>query len=140
MSQGHPQHLVHSHAHEGEIPGTVDLRAVEGDDTGYGQALFPVPADDPNDPLQVIPPHHFTRNTQSDMFPVVHPEEDSHSHRMLAIFLYFECGLAGPIRIYRNILERIQHNTHSGLWPRLISQPLVRSDKPNTCAGILEVR
>jgi hypothetical protein len=24
----------------------------EGDDTGYGQALFPVPADDPNDPLQ----------------------------------------------------------------------------------------
>lgn len=27
----------------------------EGDDTGYGQALFPVPADDPNDPLQVSP-------------------------------------------------------------------------------------
>ena len=24
----------------------------EGDDTAYGQALFPVPADDPNDPLQ----------------------------------------------------------------------------------------
>ncbi|KAF2223695.1 major facilitator superfamily domain-containing protein [Elsinoe ampelina] len=45
-------HLVHSHAHEGDLPGTVDLRAVEGDDTGYGQALWPVPADDPNDPLQ----------------------------------------------------------------------------------------
>ncbi|KAI2624607.1 putative MFS transporter [Hypomontagnella submonticulosa] len=45
-------HLLHSHAHE-EIPGTVDLRAAEGDDTGYGgQALFPVPAEDPNDPLQ----------------------------------------------------------------------------------------
>lgn len=28
------------------------MRAVEGDDTGYGQALYPVPADDPNDPLQ----------------------------------------------------------------------------------------
>jgi hypothetical protein len=42
-----------SHAHEGELPGTVDLNAAEGDDTGYGQALFPVPADDPNDPLQV---------------------------------------------------------------------------------------
>ena len=27
----------------------------EGDDTGYGQALYPVPADDPNDPLQVCP-------------------------------------------------------------------------------------
>jgi hypothetical protein len=26
--------------------------STEGDDTGYGQALFPVPADDPNDPLQ----------------------------------------------------------------------------------------
>ncbi|KAK5110917.1 hypothetical protein LTR62_005455 [Meristemomyces frigidus] len=45
-------HLAHSHAKESEIPGTVDLRAVEGDDTAYGQALFPVPAEDPNDPLQ----------------------------------------------------------------------------------------
>ena len=60
-----------SHAHEEAIPGTVNLLAqgmlfsspkastsssltlaTEGDDTGYGQALFPVPADDPNDPLQ----------------------------------------------------------------------------------------
>ncbi|KAF4627882.1 hypothetical protein G7Y89_g10268 [Cudoniella acicularis] len=41
-----------SHAHEEDIPGTVNLQAVEGDDTAYGQALFPVPADDPNDPLQ----------------------------------------------------------------------------------------
>ncbi|KAK8068322.1 MFS transporter [Apiospora saccharicola] len=48
----HGRHLVHSHAHEGAIPGTVDLRAAEGDDTAYGQALFPVPAEDPNDPLQ----------------------------------------------------------------------------------------
>lgn len=45
--------LVNSHAHEGDIPGTVDLSAAEGDDTGYGQALYPVPAQDPNDPLQV---------------------------------------------------------------------------------------
>ncbi|OKP15099.1 hypothetical protein PENSUB_2247 [Penicillium subrubescens] len=45
-------HLVQSHAHEGEIPGTVDLSAAEGDDTAYGQALYPVPAEDPNDPLQ----------------------------------------------------------------------------------------
>ncbi|KIX04625.1 uncharacterized protein Z518_05495 [Rhinocladiella mackenziei CBS 650.93] len=45
-------HLKHSHAHEEAIPGTVNLQAQEGDDTGYGQALFPVPADDPNDPLQ----------------------------------------------------------------------------------------
>lgn len=45
-------HLAHSHAHEGDIPGTVDLRAAEGDDTAYGQALYPVPAEDPNDPLQ----------------------------------------------------------------------------------------
>ncbi|KAI1616620.1 serine/threonine kinase 16 [Exophiala viscosa] len=47
-----PAHLKHSHAHEEAIPGTVNLNAAEGDDTGYGQALFPVPADDPNDPLQ----------------------------------------------------------------------------------------
>ncbi|KAJ6031026.1 hypothetical protein N7540_001758 [Penicillium herquei] len=45
-------YLMQSHAHEGEIPGTVDLSAVEGDDTAYGQALYPVPAEDPNDPLQ----------------------------------------------------------------------------------------
>lgn len=30
----------------------MNLRAAEGDDTKYGQALFPVPAEDPNDPLQ----------------------------------------------------------------------------------------
>ncbi|KAK5053952.1 hypothetical protein LTR84_001914 [Exophiala bonariae] len=48
----HAPHLKHSHAHEEDIPGTVNLQALEGDDTGYGQALFPVPADDPNDPLQ----------------------------------------------------------------------------------------
>ncbi|KAI3341362.1 putative MFS transporter [Ustulina deusta] len=56
MSPSYPtggeQHLIHSHAHEEDIPGTVNLNAAEGDDTGYGQALFPVPAEDPNDPLQ----------------------------------------------------------------------------------------
>ncbi|KAI1196550.1 putative MFS transporter [Nemania serpens] len=51
-SAGSKQHLAHSHAHEEDIPGTVNLNAAEGDDTGYGQALFPVPAEDPNDPLQ----------------------------------------------------------------------------------------
>lgn len=29
----------------------MNLQAVEGDDTAYGQALYPVPSDDPNDPL-----------------------------------------------------------------------------------------
>ncbi|CAG8960576.1 hypothetical protein HYFRA_00013399 [Hymenoscyphus fraxineus] len=46
------KHLHRSHAHEEDIPGTVNLRAAEGDETAYGQALFPVPSDDPNDPLQ----------------------------------------------------------------------------------------
>ncbi|KAK4465026.1 major facilitator superfamily domain-containing protein [Cladorrhinum samala] len=46
------RHLVHSHAKELDIPGTVDLTPKEGDDTGYDQALYPVPAEDPNDPLQ----------------------------------------------------------------------------------------
>ncbi|CAK7199423.1 hypothetical protein SEUCBS139899_002103 [Sporothrix eucalyptigena] len=48
----HADHLKHSHAHEEAIPGTVNLSAEDGDDTAYGQALFPVPALDPNDPLQ----------------------------------------------------------------------------------------
>ena len=42
---------IHSHAHEEGIPGTVNLQAIEGDDTYLGQALFPVPSTDPNDPL-----------------------------------------------------------------------------------------
>ncbi|KAL2014373.1 hypothetical protein VTN00DRAFT_1898 [Thermoascus crustaceus] len=46
------QHLAHSHAHETDLPGTVDLTLIEGDDSAYGQALYPVPAEDPNDPLQ----------------------------------------------------------------------------------------
>ena len=45
-----------SHAREGAIPGTVDLTAAEGEATSssYGQALYPVPTDDPNDPLLVF--------------------------------------------------------------------------------------
>ncbi|KAL2865880.1 major facilitator superfamily domain-containing protein [Aspergillus lucknowensis] len=56
---------IHSYGREGDIPGTVDLSLVEGDDpvtgagagagaganSSYGQALYPVPTDDPNDPL-----------------------------------------------------------------------------------------
>ena len=30
----------------------MNLQALEGDDTAYGQALYPVPSEDPNDPLQ----------------------------------------------------------------------------------------
>ncbi|KAG9948225.1 putative MFS transporter, partial [Aureobasidium melanogenum] len=51
-SHHHDRHLVHSHAHEEDLPGTVNLQALEGDDTAYGQALYPVPSEDPNDPLQ----------------------------------------------------------------------------------------
>ncbi|CBF83516.1 uncharacterized protein ANIA_03041 [Aspergillus nidulans FGSC A4] len=38
---------------EGAIPGTVDLTTTEGEasSASYGQALYPVPTDDPNDPL-----------------------------------------------------------------------------------------
>ncbi|KAH8890242.1 putative MFS transporter [Thozetella sp. PMI_491] len=42
----------HSHAREEGVPGTVNLKAREGEETHYGQALFPVPSADPNDPLQ----------------------------------------------------------------------------------------
>ncbi|KAF2654679.1 serine/threonine kinase 16 [Lophiostoma macrostomum CBS 122681] len=52
MAPPNAAHLVHSHAHAEKLPGTYDLKAAEGDDTAYGQALYPVPAEDPNDPLQ----------------------------------------------------------------------------------------
>jgi hypothetical protein len=35
-----PTHLVHSHAQEGDIPGTVNLQAAEGDDTGTSRDGF----------------------------------------------------------------------------------------------------
>ncbi|KAL4921836.1 major facilitator superfamily domain-containing protein [Aspergillus aurantiobrunneus] len=43
----------HLQAREGDIPGTVDLTAAEGESSSssYGQALYPVPTGDPNDPL-----------------------------------------------------------------------------------------
>lgn len=40
-----------SHAKEDIVPGTVFLQPEEGDKTAFGQALFPVPTLDPNDPL-----------------------------------------------------------------------------------------
>jgi hypothetical protein len=40
-----------SHAKEDDVPGTVHLNPELGDKTAYGQALFPVPTLDPNDPL-----------------------------------------------------------------------------------------
>jgi hypothetical protein len=40
-----------SHAHEDAVPGTVYLRPEDGDKTAFGQALYPVPTLDPNDPL-----------------------------------------------------------------------------------------
>ncbi|KAL1975107.1 hypothetical protein VTN31DRAFT_3499 [Thermomyces dupontii] len=46
------KYSTRSHAREFDIPGTVDLNAREGEPTGYGQALYPVPSEDPNDPLQ----------------------------------------------------------------------------------------
>ena len=44
--------FILSHAREEGVPGTVNLQAQEGEETHYGQALFPVPSADPNDPLQ----------------------------------------------------------------------------------------
>ncbi|GJJ08950.1 hypothetical protein Clacol_003170 [Clathrus columnatus] len=52
MGNNETPHLARSHAHEEDLPGTVNLNGIEGDDTMYGQALFPVPSEDPNDPLQ----------------------------------------------------------------------------------------
>lgn len=42
-----------SHAKEDYVPGTVYLTAEEGDEMHYGQALFPIPTADPNDPLNL---------------------------------------------------------------------------------------
>ncbi|KAK3934721.1 major facilitator superfamily domain-containing protein [Diplogelasinospora grovesii] len=39
--QGPGAYLLHSHAKEGDVPGTVNLKAADGDDTAYGQALYP---------------------------------------------------------------------------------------------------
>ncbi|KAF3760964.1 putative MFS transporter [Cryphonectria parasitica EP155] len=93
-------HLAHSHAREEDVPGTVNLRAREGDDTGYGQALFPVPAEDPNDPLQ-------WGNLKKTMILVV-----------CALYSFFgNSSLLGP-SVYISIFAEefgISANTASGL-------------------------
>ncbi|KAL4879651.1 major facilitator superfamily domain-containing protein [Aspergillus karnatakaensis] len=45
--------MAPSSPREGDLPGTVDLSATEGEATtsSYGQALYPVPSNDPNYPL-----------------------------------------------------------------------------------------
>jgi hypothetical protein len=40
-------------SNENMAPHVSNGISTEGDDTAYGQALFPIPAEDPNDPLQV---------------------------------------------------------------------------------------
>ncbi|GES57480.1 putative MFS transporter [Aspergillus terreus] len=98
--------LAHSHAHEGDIPGTVDLTAAEGDDTAYGQALYPVPSEDPNDPLQW-------------------PEWKKHVILVIISFFSFlgNCSLVGPsvyIAIYSEEFG-VSHAAASGLisYPNL---------------------
>jgi len=48
---GLPVHT--SHAREDLVPGTVYLNAEEGDETHFGQALFPIPTANPNDPINL---------------------------------------------------------------------------------------
>jgi hypothetical protein len=45
-----------------KLPECMLRSNAEGDDVFYGQALFPVPAEDPNDPLQVCA---FTTNNEA---------------------------------------------------------------------------
>ncbi len=44
---------LHLHAPKCSSPDQIADQLQEGSDAAYGQALFPVPALDPNDPLQV---------------------------------------------------------------------------------------
>lgn len=58
MAPFHHEHVqdsakvLHSRAHEDQdVPGTVYLQPTQSAATAYGQAIFPVPSADPNDPL-----------------------------------------------------------------------------------------
>ncbi|KPM44526.1 hypothetical protein AK830_g2005 [Neonectria ditissima] len=46
-----PAHHVSDYHVDLKVPGTVDMSVVEGQQTAYGLALYPVPSKDPNDPL-----------------------------------------------------------------------------------------
>lgn len=65
--------------------GFVLILNTEGDDVFYGQALFPVPAEDPNDPLQVCP--HTTNGTISAKNAAVARLEEDHDPRCLLCLL-----------------------------------------------------
>ncbi|KAL4810097.1 major facilitator superfamily domain-containing protein [Aspergillus unguis] len=95
-------------AREGAIPGTVDLAASDDEATNatYGQALYPVPTDDPNDPL-------------------LWPQWKKNAILVLMSFYSFlgNCSLVGPsvyIEIYSEEFG-ISHAAASGLisYPNL---------------------
>lgn len=65
----------------------MNVQAIEGDDTAYGQALFPVPAEDPNDPLQASNPVNMAAVAWTDMFPVAGVEEGRRAHYLFNLFL-----------------------------------------------------
>ena len=101
----------------------------EGDDTGYGQALFPVPAQDPNDPLQVrIEPHIYAYDDgKADIEPsVVEFQEIYDPDNLLGIFILGQQCVDRHFTLYqpiRNHLRSVANGSfdsdilpESGIW------------------------
>lgn len=59
---------------------------IEGDDVFYGQALFPVPAEDPNDPLQVCF-HIANKQNKAKNTIVGKLEEDNDPYCLLRVLV-----------------------------------------------------
>ena len=67
------------HSADGFVP--------EGDDSAYGQALFPVPAEDPNDPLQASFTDKSIDPALTLTWVVVDNPKDVDSRRLLVVFV-----------------------------------------------------
>jgi hypothetical protein len=72
----------------------TDLRAAEvGDDTAYGQALFPVPSADPNDPLSqpistLLPLNSHLIYNKHRLVP---PQKVNYSFHLRRLFVPWQC-------------------------------------------------
>ena len=92
--------------------------STEGDDTGYGQALFPVPAEDPNDPFQV----RLKRSVKHEVamgltFRTVGKLQEDHDiGHLLVVFILGQLFSSWSSGISRHIFRRIRYQCSNCIW------------------------
>lgn len=99
---------------------------IAGDDTAYGQALFPVPAEDPNDPLQVRPPQTGKSLHANGSFAVVELQENHDSDCGIVLLVPRKCGPRRTWSLHHNLGKGISDITNRGFRTNIIFESGVR--------------